>query len=71
VGLYPLKGGRITLIRSTFSNMNTYFLSLFPIPIGVANCIEKIQWNFLWDEVGDEFEFHLVSWSKICNLISS
>ena len=30
--LYLSKGGRVTLIKSTFSNLPTYFLSLFPIP---------------------------------------
>jgi hypothetical protein len=35
--LYLSKGGRLTLINSTFSNLPTYILSLFPIPVGVAN----------------------------------
>jgi hypothetical protein len=34
------KGRRVTLIKSTLSNPPTYFLSLFPIPAVVANCIE-------------------------------
>ena len=40
--LYLFKGGRVTLIRSTLSNLPTYFLSLFPIPAVVANRIEKL-----------------------------
>ena len=36
------KGGRVTLIKSTLSNLPTYFLSLFPIPASVANRIEKL-----------------------------
>ena len=35
--LYFSKGGRVTLIKSTLSNLPTYFLSLFPIFAGVAN----------------------------------
>ena len=35
--LYLSKGGRATLIKSTLSNLPTYFLSLFPIPVSVAN----------------------------------
>jgi hypothetical protein len=31
------KGGSVTLIKSTLSNLPTYFLSFFPIPVGVAN----------------------------------
>ena len=45
--LYLSKGGRVTLIKSTLSNLPTYFLSLFPIPASVANQIEKLQRNFL------------------------
>jgi hypothetical protein len=46
--LYLSKGGKITLIKNTLSNMPTYMLSLFPIPADVAKRIEKIQWDFLW-----------------------
>ena len=35
--LYLSKGSRLMLIKSTFSNLPTYYLSLFPILVGVAN----------------------------------
>ena len=44
-------------------------MSLFPIPVSVAKCIEKLQCNFLWGEIGDEFKYHLVKWSKVCTPI--
>ena len=34
--LYLSKGGKVTLIKSTLSNISTYFFSLFPILAGVA-----------------------------------
>jgi hypothetical protein len=46
--LYLSMGGRLTLINSTLSSLPTYFLSLFPIPMGVANRLEKLQRDFLW-----------------------
>ena len=39
--LYLSKGGRVTLIKSTLSNLPTYFLSLFPILVSVANRITR------------------------------
>jgi len=64
--LYLSKGGRLTLINSTFSSLPTYFLSLFPIPVGVANRLEKFQRDILWGGIDDEFKFHLVNWHTIC-----
>ena len=40
--LYLSKGGRVTLIKSTLSNLPTYYLSLFPIPALVANRIARL-----------------------------
>ena len=45
--LYLSKGGKGTLIKSTLSNLPTYFLSLFPIPVEDGNHIEQLQRNFL------------------------
>ena len=69
--LYLSKGGRVTLIKSTLSNLPTYFLSLFPIPASVANRIARLQRDFLWGGLGDEPKFHLVDWSRVCSPLSS
>jgi hypothetical protein len=59
--MYLSKGGRVTLIKSTLSNLPTYFLSLFLIPATMANRIEKFQRDFLWGGLGEEFKYHLVN----------
>ena len=63
--------GRVTLIKSTFANIPTYYMSLFKILVNVANRIEKLQRDFLWGGVGDEFKYHMVKWSKVCSMISA
>jgi hypothetical protein len=45
-------------------------MSLFKIPVKVANRIEKLQQDFLWGGVGEEFKYHLVKWSKVCSPLS-
>ena len=45
--LYLSKGSRLTLLKSTLSSLPTYYLSLFTIPIAVADRLERIQRNFL------------------------
>ena len=44
---YISKRGRLTLIRSTLSNMPIYLLSLFRMSKSVKNRLEKIQSDFL------------------------
>jgi hypothetical protein len=60
--LYLSKGGQVTLIKSTLSTLLTYFLSLFPILVGVANRLEKLQRDFFWSGLDNESKFHLINW---------
>ncbi|XP_022867983.1 uncharacterized protein LOC111387641 [Olea europaea var. sylvestris] len=67
--MYLSKGGHLTLIKSTLSNLPTYFLSLFPIPGTMENRLERIQREFLWAGLGEERKFHLINWSVVCSSI--
>ena len=40
--LYLSKGGRLALLKSTLSSLPTYYLSLFVIPVAVADRLERI-----------------------------
>jgi hypothetical protein len=68
--MYLSKGGRVTLIKSSLANLPMYFMSLFPLPASITNHIEKLQHDFLWDGQGEEFKYHLDSWSKVCSPLS-
>ena len=67
--LYLSNGGRLTLLKSTLSSILLYFLSLFPIPVSVARCFEKLQRDFLWAGIEDAPKFHLVNWKTVCQPI--
>lgn len=54
------KGGRITLIKSSLLKWPIYFMLLFPLPIGVANRLEKLQWHF----------FYKLVWARVYSQIS-
>lgn len=54
------------MIKSTLSNLPTYYLSLFPISATVAQRIEKLQQDFLWGGMGDDLKIHLVNCDSVC-----
>ena len=63
---YISKGGRLTLIKSTLSNMPIYTMSLFRIPKRVKSRLEKIQRDFLWGGGNQDRKIHLVNWNPVC-----
>jgi hypothetical protein len=69
--LYLSKGGKLTLIKSTLSNLPTYYLSLFPLPMSVAWRIEKLQRDFLWGGIDDSPKFHMVHWKRVCEPLNN
>ena len=56
---------KVTLIKSTLSSLPAYFLSLLPIPVKVANRMEKIHRDFLWSGT-ESPKVPLVEWAKVC-----
>ena len=63
--MYLSKGGKVTLIKSTLSNLPTFFLSLCPVLVKVANRMEKLQRDFLWSGI-DAPKIPLMEWAKVC-----
>ena len=58
-------GGRLTLIKASLSSLPIYYMSLFPIPKGVAQKIIAIQRQFLWRGCNGKQGFPLVSWKTL------
>ncbi|GFZ09197.1 hypothetical protein Acr_20g0010050 [Actinidia rufa] len=62
---YLSKGGKVTLIKSTLSNMPTYFLSLLTIPKSIAVRLEKLMREFLWKGSENATGINLVAWKEL------
>ncbi|PSR84913.1 Endonuclease [Actinidia chinensis var. chinensis] len=58
-------GGRISLIKSTLSNLAIFFMSLFKMPMTVAQELEKIQRQFLWGDSEGKKKLHFLSWETV------
>ena len=61
--LYFSKGGRLTLLKTTFSNLLTYYLSLFTTKT-VAIRLECIYRNFWWGSFEECFKYPLMAWEN-------
>lgn len=65
-GMHLSKGGRVVLAKSVLASLPTYYLSLFVIPILVANRIERCQRDFIWGKRNLKEGIHLVAWDDMC-----
>lgn len=59
------QGGKLTLIQSVLANLPIFYLSVFRIPVGVANVIEKLMRDIFWERYSDENLTHLVAWEQV------
>lgn len=65
-GRYLSKGGKLILFKSVLSSLPIYFLSLFKVPVSIANQIERIQRSFLWNSDCRQKKIHWVKWKDVC-----
>ncbi|CAL9004181.1 unnamed protein product, partial [Prunus brigantina] len=59
------KGGRLTLIQAVLSNIPSYYMSLFKMPIRVVAKVEQLMRNFLWEGLEEGKKCHLVRWEWV------
>lgn len=63
---YLFKEGRLVVLKSTLMSLPFYFMSLFTILRKVSIRLEKNQRDFLWGDLGERKEMHLICWSNVC-----
>ena len=57
--------GRLQLINSTLFSVQTYWSSMFILPIGLYRKIEKMTANFLWTGSANKVHRLKVPWEKV------
>lgn len=57
--------GRLTLIKASISSLPMYYMSLFPIPKGIIDKINKLQRQFLWSGNSGKTVLALASWDLL------
>ena len=57
----------VAFLKSTLSSLLTCFLSLFTIPVAVADRLKHVQRNFLWGSSEECFKHSLVAWENVCS----
>lgn len=60
------KAGRLTLRKSVLSSMPLYYMSLFVMPKGVSNQLNRIFRQFFWNEKDIKRRIHTVRWEQFC-----
>lgn len=64
-GQYLSLWGRLTLVNSVLDALPTYMMSLFPMPLNVANKLDEVGRNFLWQGNSPTKKIHLVKWDIV------
>lgn len=59
------KGGRLILINSVLEALPNFYMSLFKLPVRIAQKMEQLMRNFLWQRFGENSANVLVAWDKV------
>ncbi|KAJ0481904.1 hypothetical protein HanIR_Chr13g0647981 [Helianthus annuus] len=58
-------GGRITLIKSVLSSLQTYYFSLFKAPTQVIKILESQRRSFFWSGMEEKYKGNWIAWEKV------
>ena len=65
-GRFLSMAGRICLLKSVFTTIPLFYLSIFKAPVAVCNKISSIQRKFLWAWGKQSKSIPWVSWDNVC-----
>jgi len=68
-GRFLSMAGRICLLKSVFTTIPLFYLSIFKAPVAVCNKIKIIQRRFLWAWGRENKMIYWVSWDNVCKLL--
>nr|GEV35316.1 reverse transcriptase [Tanacetum cinerariifolium] len=57
--------GHVVLLKSVLNSLPLYFMSLFQVPVGVMEEIEKIRRSFFWGKALGERNLCIMDWGTI------
>ncbi|KAK2644589.1 hypothetical protein Ddye_019784 [Dipteronia dyeriana] len=60
------KGGRLVLIKSVLTNLPTYFMSVFTMPISITQTIERLKRDFFLGYGIQKRKIHSIKWVTLC-----
>ncbi|EOY03422.1 Uncharacterized protein TCM_018478 [Theobroma cacao] len=61
------RGGQIILLKLVISSLLVFFMSIFKMPQGVKEELEKIQRHFLWVGGNSTGGIHYITWDTVSN----
>lgn len=56
---------RLTLVKAVTSALPVYYLSLFKMPVGVAEEFDKLQASFLWGGLELKRKIYMIKWEEL------
>ncbi|GMI73525.1 hypothetical protein HRI_001021800 [Hibiscus trionum] len=62
--------GRLVLIKSVLAALPLYYLSIFKMPVAIANKLNSLMANFLWGSSESRKAIHWLKWSGLCQPIN-
>jgi hypothetical protein len=65
-GKQSSSGGRLIFTNNCLSSVPIYTMGFYMLPLGTHRKMDSIISNFFWKDAGDNFKYHMMSWSVVC-----